>query len=229
MDKRFWERLIFQGISEESKKSIENMRGRRESVYQANELVLKEGEEIKDICVILEGVLKSTEYTPSGKELNSSYFFGREMSSAYYTGAEAFPFYLVYSGESRYFFNTFAFKKSKVIWLPIDELMPIIDSDKVFMKNILIFVSSYTRYSKRILRLLKYRRIDERLSYWILYLNKCDGRIEIPVSQEVLADILNVSRTSLNQELIKMKDLGVIDMDKKFIKVLNKDYLESLV
>lgn len=209
---------IFQGISKSSKEKLRKMNKRLVN-YSARELVFNEGEKIENICIVLEGMLKCTEYTPQGKELNSSYF----------AAGDAFPFYLLYGGEKNYFFNTYAVKKSKVILLPIDELFPIIESDIKFMKNIAAFIADYTCYNKRILRLLQYNKIEERLAYWLLNLNNSQDKILVPNSQEVLADILHISRSSLNQELVKLKKKGVLRIEGKEIIINNLIYLENLI
>lgn len=229
MDNNFWDRLLFKNISKESREAIEKIKS-RECTYGANELIIKEGEEIKDICVILEGVLKSTEYTSDGKELNSSYFYlGKNLDSSYPFAGDAFPFYLVYGGIKRYFFNTYSLKKSKVIWLPVDELLPIIEKDPIFIKNILQFVAEYACYSKIILRGVQYRKIEERLAYWMLNLNDYSGKIKIPYSQEVLADMLHVSRSSLNQELKRLESEMLIRVNGKDIEILNMNYFINIL
>lgn len=218
VDNLFWDRMIFRGISEESKNAIENMHMVERS-YNANDLVMKEGEAIESIGIIISGALKATEYTAGGKELNSSYYFG----------GDAFPFYLVYGNIENYFSDTYALKKSKVVWLKVEELIPIIDNDQVFLHNILRFVAEYCCYSKLIIRCTQYRKVIERLSFWLLHIKNPDEPINIPNSQEVLADILHVNRSSLNQELKLLENEGVIIMDRKKIKVLNKSYLEDLL
>ncbi len=218
MDEKFWEIQIFKGISENSKTKILKM-DKKEVYYKSGETLFNEGDEINYFGVILDGVLKCTEYTISGKELNSSYFFN----------GDAFPFYLIYGGASKYNFNIVAFKKSKVVLLPVVELKEIIDSDIVFLHNILTFVAEYNCYSKILLRCVQYRRVIERLSYWLLNINEADNIIQIPNSQEVLANILHVNRSSLNQELVFLERLGVIECNRRNIKILDRKYLEDLL
>ncbi|SEN28195.1 cAMP-binding domain of CRP or a regulatory subunit of cAMP-dependent protein kinases [Peptostreptococcus russellii] len=218
MNDLFWDRMIFEGISEESKKAIENM-PKEEKSYKANELVSSEGEAIESVCIILTGALKATEYTSEGKELNSSYYFA----------GDAFPFYLVYGGIKKNFSNTYALKKSRVVWLKVKDLIPIIDNDQVFLHNILRFVAEYCCYSKLIIRCTQYRRVLDRLSFWLLHVKNPDKLIEIPNSQEVLADILHVNRSSLNQELKFLDTEGIIELEKKKIRVIDKEYLQSLL
>lgn len=224
MDDRFWDRTIFRNISDDSRKAILSMDAKVIS-YHANERIMEEGDDISDICVILEGVLKSTEYTVDGKELNSSYFFGGEILP----GGDAFPFYLVYSGEKKYFFHTYCLKKAKVVWLPVAQLLPIIDADHVFLGNVLRFVSEYTRYSKMMLRCVQYRKVADRLAYWLVRVNDPSTVIRIPNSQEVLADMLHVNRSSLNQALKEMEEEHIITMDGRRIQVLDESALEECI
>lgn len=216
MDNRLWDICFMKGISEESKKKIAQIETKTRT-YEANELILADGEEIRDIGMILKGVIKSTEYTKNGKELNSSYFFG----------GDAFPFYLIYGGVKRYFFNTYCLKKASLIWVPVDQIMPIVHSDPIFMQNILVFVSKYTVYSKMNLRMVQYRKISDRLSYWLIHMNDPSQRIKIPNSQGVLADILHVSRSSLNQEFKKLQQAGILKLEGKYIHIQDESYLRK--
>lgn len=222
LDNRFWDRLIFHGISEKSKAAIEAM-DKSEMSYHANERILAEGEPIDAICVILSGVLKSTEYTMEGKELNSSYFFEGKVIP----GGDAFPFYLVYGGEKTYFFSTYCLKKATVVWLPVKTLFPIIEKDPVFLHNILVFVSQYSRYSRALLRCVQYRKVIERLAFWLTHVNDPGHPIPIPNSQEVLADMLHVNRSSLNQALGEMDDAGLIMLEGRTILVLDENKLRD--
>ncbi|MGO4988412.1 Crp/Fnr family transcriptional regulator [Gallicola sp. Sow4_E12] len=220
MDKRFWNRVIFREISEESKEAIMQM-NKIKAEYQANEKILSEGDPIDHICIIVSGVLKSTEYTIDGKELNSSYFFGEDM----YPGGDAFPFYMVYGGMKYHVSHTYCVKKASVIWLPVEELKPIINSDPIFLKNVLTFVSQYTCHSKLLLRCVQYRKVKDRLAYWMTHINDPSRIICIPNSQEVLADILHVNRSSLNQALQSYIEEGIIEIDGKEISVLKQEEL----
>lgn len=224
MEKRFWDRVIFKNISDKSKKAIEKM-NKIEADYQANEKILSAGDPIDHICVIVRGVLKSTEYTIDGKELNSSYFFGEDV----YPGGDAFPFYMVYGGMRNHVSHTYCVKKASVVWLPVEELLPIVNEDPVFLKNVLTFVAQYTCHSKLLLRCVQYRRVKDRLAYWLTHINNPKEIICIPNSQEVLADILHVNRSSLNQALQGYVEEGIIQIDGREIQVLeNEELLQSI-
>ncbi|MBO3443600.1 Crp/Fnr family transcriptional regulator [Clostridium sp. CCUG 7971] len=53
--------------------------------------------------------------------------------------------------------------------------------------------------------------------------------IELNMTKQKLSEILGVPRPSLSRELINMKNLGLIDYSKDFIKILDKDALEEIL
>lgn len=53
--------------------------------------------------------------------------------------------------------------------------------------------------------------------------------IKLNMTKQKLSEILGVPRPSLSRELINMKDLGIIDYSKDFIKILDINKLENLL
>ena len=49
------------------------------------------------------------------------------------------------------------------------------------------------------------------------------------MTKQKLSEILGIPRPSLSRELINMKDLGIIDYSRDFIKILDKEELENLL
>lgn len=218
MEKLFSTIHIFEGISEKSKEALRNIK-KREASYSSNDLVISAGEDIKEICIILEGVLRCTEFTNVGKPVNSSY----------YGPGVSFPFYMLYGGESVYSFDTYAIRKTKVVWLAWDDIKKIIEEDINFMRNVMIYIAEFTCYNQRVLRALQYRRVRDRLVYWLVNINNPSITINIPISQEVIADILHVNRSTLNRELNILRDAGAIAIANKRIDVLDFQYLKNLL
>lgn len=69
----------------------------------------------------------------------------------------------------------------------------------------------------------------DRLAYWLIKINNPKNWIELPISQDILSDILHVNRSTLNQEITKLQKLGVIETERKRIRVLDIEYLESIL
>lgn len=216
--KDFLQQEIFQGISEDVIQEILEI-DYLEETYAANELIKEKGEALDEVAIVVTGCLKTNTFTREGKELNSSYFFG----------GDAFPFYLIYGGYTQYPYNVYCFKKSKVVWFPKDELLSVVEKDTTFLINVLKFVSEYASYAKLLLRVSQYFKVQERLAYWLLVINEHNHYANIPNSQEVLADILMVNRSSLNQELKHLESLGIINLENKRITIIDREYLRTLI
>lgn len=51
----------------------------------------------------------------------------------------------------------------------------------------------------------------------------------MPGTQAVFADILQTSRSTLNQELQKLKEAGAISVKGSYITVHDREYLEKII
>lgn len=106
------DRSLFQGISDDSIQCLNAMNS-YEASFEPEELIANFGDPLDYIFVILEGLVKTNEYTIEGKEIVSSY----------YDHTEAFPFYLSFSGVNFFPYNVYCVKPARVLFLPKDLLL----------------------------------------------------------------------------------------------------------
>ena len=98
------------------------------------------------------------------------------------------------------------------------------------MLNIIKFISEYCYYNKRVIRTTIYSKVIERLAFWLLTSNEiAPNKILMPGPQAVFADILQTSRSTLNQELQKLKEVGAISVKGSYISIHNREYLEKII
>ena len=73
--------------------------------------------------------------------------------------------------------------------------------------------------------------IRQKISNFLLNEYKIQGSvfIRLNMTKQKLSEILGIPRPSLSRELINMKDLGIIDYSRDFIKILDKEELENLL
>lgn len=78
---------------------------------------------------------------------------------------------------------------------------------------------------------LSFSSIRQKLSNFLLteYNIQNSLFIELNMTKQKLSEILGVPRPSLSRELINMKNSGLIDYSKDFIKILDKDALEAIL
>lgn len=209
---------FFQGLSLESLAKVEEL-DIRVKEFEKGDSVNFFGDPIEFIYVILKGCLKTNEYLMSGKEVVSSYYFA----------PDAFPFYLVYGGAVTYPYNVYCHKKAKVLALPVDGFKSVIAQDIQLMQNVLVFVSKYCVKNKKVIQTVSYSKVSQRLAFWLLASADNRGCFEIPGTQKLFADMLLVNRSSLNQELKNFDSQGLITIEGREVRVLNRQALEEII
>ncbi|MDY6065238.1 MAG: Crp/Fnr family transcriptional regulator [Finegoldia sp.] len=208
---------LFEGILPQSIEKIKNLKIER-AEFDSNQLVVAKDSPLTHVIFIEKGLLKTVEYMIDGKEIVSSYYFE----------GDAFPFYLYFGSVDTFPYDAYAIRKTVVRLIPLREFEKIMDEDIVLTKNVLKFVSEYTCFNKLVIRACQYTRVDQRLAYWLLHQKEVD-ELKFPTTQTMLADILRVNRPGLNQELKKLSENKIIEKSKKGFKILDKDYLKSLI
>lgn len=97
------------------------------------------------------------------------------------------------------------------------------------MHNTLEFVAKYCNYNKKVIRTVSYTKVVQRLAFWILTTADDQGRLELPGTQEMYADILHTNRSTLNQELQKLKEAKAITVRGKKVKIKDYNYLKEVI
>lgn len=69
--------------------------------------------------------------------------------------------------------------------------------------------------------------IEERLIRWLLSVQDCLQSNELPVTQEVIANMLGVRRTTVSEAASILQQKGLIQYRRGRIKILDRDRLES--
>lgn len=186
--------------------------------FEPGDIVVSRGDALNSLVVIKSGLLKQAKYLSDGSEKVVAYYYENEV----------YPLHLFYAGIKHWPYDIYAEKESDVYFIPWDDLNKIISSNEALTNNVLRFTASCTCHTKIILNVTRYKKIQQRLAYWLImkkYVDTC----KIPMTQKMLSDTLRVTRPSLNQELKRLEGLGVISIDVNEIDVLDEEYLKSLI
>lgn len=209
--------FIFKGLEKEILDKIYNL-DLEEVIFSPDDLVVSEGEEVDRLIVIKSGLLKQATQLSDGSERVVAYYYENEV----------YPLHMFYAGVKHWVYDIYAETESDVYFIPWDDFNKIISSNEALTNNVLRFTASCTCHTKIILNATRYKKIQQRLAYWLImkkYVDTC----KIPMTQKMLSDTLRVTRPSLNQELKKLESLGVISIDVNEIEVLDEEYLESII
>ena len=192
-----------------------------EKSYAAGECIRPQGADITHFGIVKKGILKAVSCSRSGAEL----------CSAYFEEGDSFPEFLYLTGKRQYTYALAVEKKATVLWLPIDILEQMLGEDPQLMRELLLYVSQRGLKNQLYLNCMNYLTIRERIAYWLVGIAKIqpEGAIAMPRSQRIFANLLHVSRSSLNQELRAMEREGYFQMEKERLHQVDVARLEELL
>ena len=207
---------LFSGVGEEDIASLLSCLGARKKSYQKGEYILREGEHISDIFVLVEGKIHIQK---------DDYWGNRSILSVISVG-EMF-------GEG------YAAPESGAL---LNDVIAVEDSSVIFfdVKRILTTCSSACRFHNMIVQNMffaisdKNRRLVQKLGHMsgrttraklISYLSEEAKRqgsstFTVPFNRQQLADYLCVDRSAMSNELCKMRDEGMIKFEKSRFELL---------
>lgn len=207
---------LFSGVGEEDIASLLSCLGARKKEYKKGEYILREGEHISDIFILVEGKIHIQK---------DDYWGNRSILSVISVG-EMF-------GEG------YAAPESGAL---LNDVVAVEDSSVIFfdVKRILTTCSSACRFHNMIVQNMffaisdKNRRLVQKLGHMsgrttraklISYLSEEAKRqgssaFTVPFNRQQLADYLCVDRSAMSNELCKMRDEGMIKFEKSRFELL---------
>ena len=178
--------------------------------YQSNTLLFHEGEECKELGIILKGQLTISTITSLDKEyiiniLNKNDIFGDT---------------LLFAEKTLYLGDGILTKDSEVLFISKELLLEMF-KDQNFLLNFLSITAKKSSDLRNRLKLLSHKSIEERILFYLDSERKRLKTKKIPIkSKESLAQLLNVPRPSLSRELIKLKEKNIIDYNRYYIELM---------
>ena len=207
---------LFSGVGEDDIASLLSCLGARKKEYKKGEYILREGEHISDIFILVEGKIHIQK---------DDYWGNRSILSVISVG-EMF-------GEG------YATPESGAL---LNDVVAVEDSSVIFfdVKRILTTCSSACRFHNMILQNMffaisdKNRNLVQKLGHMsgrttraklISYLSEEATRqgssaFTVPFNRQQLADYLCVDRSAMSNELCKMRDEGMIKFEKSRFELL---------
>ena len=207
---------LFSGVGEEDISSLLSCLGARKKEYKKGEYILREGEHISDIFILVEGKI----------HIQKDDYWGNRSILSIISVGEMF-------GEG------YAAPESGAL---LNDVVAVEDSSVIFfdVKRILTTCSSACRFHNMIVQNMffaisdKNRRLVQKLGHMsgrttraklISYLSEEAKRqgssaFTVPFNRQQLADYLCVDRSAMSNELCKMRDEGMIRFEKSRFELL---------
>lgn len=207
---------LFSGASDEDIEAMLGCLQARLCTYKKGEYVLREGERVERLMMLVKGELHIQRDDYWGNRSIISMVGVGEMFGEAYAAPESGPLMN----------DVLAVEDSAVIFLDIGKLLTVCPNGCKFhamaVKNLFFAISEKNRKLVRKLGYMSRRTTREKL---IAYLSEeakrqNSGSFSIPFNRQQLADFLSVDRSAMSNELCKLRDEGLIEFEKNRFRLL---------
>ena len=207
---------LFSGVGEEEIGAMLNCLQARLCTYKKGEYVLRQGEHLDKILVLVGGKLHIQ---------RDDYWGNRSIINMVSIG-EMFGEAYVAPESGTLMNDVLAVEDSAVIFFDVKRIMTVCSSvcrfHSMVVQNLFFAISEKNRRLVQKLTFMTKRTTREKL---IAYLSEEAKRqnsseFSIPFNRQQLADFLSVDRSAMSNELCKMRDEGLIEFEKSRFRLL---------
>ncbi len=207
---------IFAGVGDDEIESMLSCLGARLNTYKKGEYVLRQGEHLSDIIVLVEGNL----------HIQKDDYWGNRSILGQIVVGEMFGEAYVAPESGALLNDVVALEDSVVIFFDVKRIIVTCSCACRFhtlvVQNMFFAISEKNRKLVQKIGHMSKRSTREKL---ISYLSEESKRqnssqIIIPFNRQQLADFLSVDRSAMSNELCKMRDEGLLEFEKNSFKLL---------
>ena len=208
-------KILFYGIDESEQEEMLHCFHSYVKTYTSGEIICFFDEEDMGIGIIEEGEASVIHSLPNGSQTVLEYLKEGDIFGQ-----------MFYFHASRENITLEASKNCKIRYIDYQHIIKrcakACKHHSQLISNILMMVSDKTQDICQHLEVLSQRSIRDRLlSYFDTLSSKNNSRtFTIPFTMSTLADYLSVDRSAMSRELSKMKEEGIIKMEKRKVTLL---------
>jgi CRP-like cAMP-binding protein len=210
---------IFAGLTGEELEVIFSKAHHFTRTFEVGEIAAFSGETVNFLMIVLEGSVKGEMVDFSGKTIKIDDIKApRVLASAF-----------IFGKQNKFPVNVLSNEKTKLLYIPKYDFMKMLQGDMRILQNFLNVVSSQTQMLTSKLRFLSFKTIKGKIAQYLLGLAGPDkNMIELPLTQNDLAEQFGVARPSLARALGEMAEEGIISVDRKVIRILDRKRLAAV-
>ena len=206
---------LFAGVGDDEISAMLSCLGARLYNYKKGEYVLRQGEHLSDIIVLVEGNL----------HIQKDDYWGNRSILGQVDVGEMFGEAYVAPESGALLNDVVATENSTVIFFDVRKIITTCSSGCRFhhmiVQNMFFAISDKNRKLVQKLGHMSKRTTREKLISYLSEESKKQNssNFTIPFNRQQLADFLSVDRSAMSNELCKMRDEGLIEFDKNYFKL----------
>lgn len=209
---------LFSGVGEEEIEAMLNCLQAKLCTYKKGEYVLRQGEHLDKILVLVGGKLHIQ---------RDDYWGNRSIINMVSIG-EMFGEAYVAPESGTLMNDVLAVEDSAVIFFDVKRIITVCSSacrfHSMVVQNLFFAISDKNRKLVQKLTFMTKRTTREKLIAYLSEESKRQNSSEfsIPFNRQQLADYLSVDRSAMSNELCKMRDEGLIEFEKNYFKLMEQ-------
>ena len=207
---------LFSGVGEDDIASLLSCLGARKKEYKKGEYILREGEHISDIFILVEGKIHIQKDDYWGNRSILSVISVGEMFGEGYAAPES----------GALLNDVVAVEDSSVIFFDVKRILTTCSSacrfHNMIVQNMFFAISDKNRKLVQKLGHMSGRTTRAKLISYLSEEAKRQGSstFTVPFNRQQLADYLCVDRSAMSNELCKMRDEGMIKFEKSRFELM---------
>jgi CRP-like cAMP-binding protein len=186
--------------------------------YIKDEWIISQGEEFSALHILIEGEVKTVMVDEKGD------FMHIENIKAPLPIASGFLF----AGNNKSPVSVIAKRDAKIIAIPKDNVFMLMKKHDTFMLAILASISNKTQFLSEKVRLTSLRTIKAKTAYYILRESEGESIFQLKMSKQDIASLFGVSRQALTNVMKQLHEDNIISMDRRKIKIVNRNALKIM-
>lgn len=207
---------IFKKLSDEDIKKIEKFLPIEKRLYNKDSYIFMQNDMAEDIFYLVKGDVIVSKIDFSGKRYIVENFKEDVIFGEIYAYLnETYDFSAIANADS----EIYVIKNFKKIFS--------LDLSKEFLTSFINLLAKKCMGLSRKNQISTQFTLRQKIANYLIY-NEENNLITLKMTREELADFLSTTRPSLSRELSKMKEEGIIDVEGKEIKILDKETIIDL-
>lgn len=188
--------------------------------FSKDELILSEGEETKNLMVVVKGNVRGEMIDFNGKTIKIE-----DVNSPRPIGL-AFLF-----GKNNHMpVSVIANVEVEILFIPKESFLRIMQDNVQILNNVLNNISSRANFLSNKIKFLSFKTIKSKLAAYVLSQSKIKGDEFIcSKTQKELADYFGVARPSVARGFAELEKEGILSLKSKKIKIFQKELLKNMV
>lgn len=215
---------LFASMSERDIDSCLNCSRAEIALYGKDDFIFRQSDTPQKLLVLLEGVVAVGNDSSSGK---------RSIIATFDQPGELFGEVFLFLGKGEYDHYAQALTPAKVLQIPKEFLYHTCGEDcahhQTMISNMLSILARKAYFLNQRLQIVSCATLRQKIAKVLLQNRAANGRVNLPMNREELADFLNTARPSLSRELMRMQEEGLITVDRRTILVPDGEALQDIL